>query len=113
MLVVKYEDLRLDTFGELQRVLTFLGCKADATRIRNAIANSSLERMRMKEDAARNMPKNQNEVGRFVRSGSTGGWKDKIPPDLLQMVDTSAGEMLAKIGYPLAFGHSTKQLAVS
>ena len=113
LLVVRYEDLRRDTFWELQRVLEFLGFKVDPTRIRTAIANSSLEHMRLKEDAARNMPRNQNEVGRFVRSGSIGGWKEKMPPDLLQMVDASAGEMLTRMGYPRAFVQTVKQLAVS
>jgi estrone sulfotransferase len=113
MMVVRYEDLRADTFGQLSRVLSFLGHSIDPAQVRSAIANSSLERMRLKEDAAHNMPRNQDEVGRFVRSGSVGGWKDKLTPHQLRLLDASAGEMLTEMGYPLASQSTTDQLPVA
>ncbi len=100
MMVVRYEDLRCDTRGELSRILTFLGCEVDPEQIERAIDNCSLERMRTKEDVAHKLPRIRNEVGRFVRTGSIGGWKYKLAPHHLRLLDANAGQLLDEMGYP-------------
>jgi sulfotransferase family protein len=112
IMVLRFEDLRRDTFGELSRVLTFLGYDIDPAQIRSAIANCSLERMRIKEDSAHTMPRVHDEAGRFVRTGSIGGWKDNLSESQLQLLDASAGAMLMEMGYPVVFGRSPNQQAV-
>ena len=58
--------------------------------------------MRAKEDSARNMRKIHQDVGKFVRTGSIGGWKNKLTPHHLRLIDAAAGDMLCDMGYPMS-----------
>ncbi len=40
------------------------------------------------------------EDARFVRSGSVGGWREKLSPAQIDMVTAYAGEALVRAGYP-------------
>ena len=50
-LLVRYEDLRVDTGHELERVLRFIGTPGDPSAIRDAVDYASFERMRARESA--------------------------------------------------------------
>lgn len=113
LLVVRYEDLRKDTEPGLTEMLQFLGIERDRDSIRRAIENNSLNAMREKEEKAKKSGATlgkgtllrkhsvDREDGRFVRSGSVGGWRAKLTPQQIALVDRYAGESLMKHGYPL------------
>jgi hypothetical protein len=112
LLVVRYEDLRRDTETGLLEMLEFLGINGDRDRIRRAIENNSLRNMREKEEKAKNSgaplvkgtllrKHNVNrEDARFVRTGSVGGWREKLSDSQIEMVTRYAGEALLRAGYP-------------
>ncbi|MGA7219795.1 MAG: sulfotransferase domain-containing protein [Candidatus Sulfotelmatobacter sp.] len=112
LLVVRYEDLRKDTETGLMEMLDFLGIEGDPDRVRSAVENNSLSNMREKEEKAKNSgatlgkgtllrKHNLNrEDARFVRSGSMGGWREKLSPEQIAMVDRYALEALERAGYP-------------
>jgi hypothetical protein len=112
LLVVRYEDLRRDTETGLLEMLEFLGINGDRNLIRRAIENNSLRNMREKEEKAKNSgatlgkgtlirKHNVNrEDARFVRSGSVGGWREKLTDLQIDMVTRYAGEALLRAGYP-------------
>jgi hypothetical protein len=112
MLVVRYEDLRKDTENGLMEMLDFLGIESDRDRIRRAVENNSLRNMREKEEKAKNSgatlgkgtllrKHNVNrEDARFVRTGSVGGWREKLTDSQIDMVTRYAGEALLRAGYP-------------
>jgi hypothetical protein len=112
LLVVRYEDLRKDTENGLSEMLQFLGITADRERIRKAVENNSLRAMREKEEKAKNsgatmgkgtlLKKHRvdKEDARFVRSGSVGGWTEKLSDAQIAMVTKYAGEALVRAGYP-------------
>jgi hypothetical protein len=112
LLVVRYEDLRRDTETGLLEMLDFLGIHGDRDRIRRAIENNSLRNMREKEEKAKNSgatlgkgtllrKHNVNrEDARFVRTGSVGGWREKLTDSQIDMVTRYAGEALLRAGYP-------------
>ncbi len=112
LLVVRYEDLRRDTENGLVEMLQFLGIESDLGRIRRAVENNSLRNMREKEEKAKNSgatlgkgtllrKHNVNrEDARFVRSGSVGGWREKLADSQIDMVTRYAGEALLRAGYP-------------
>jgi len=100
LLLVKFEDLRLDTSGTLQKVLEFLGAGADAQPIEAAIRDNSLERMREKEDrASTKKTRNRGGVHRFVGAGSVGGWKERLSDQQLEVLEQAAGDSLTRLGY--------------
>ncbi len=111
LLVVRYEDLRKDTETGLMEMLEFLGIRGDRDVVRRAVENNSLRAMREKEDKAKKsgatlgkgtlLRKHRvdREDARFVRSGSVGGWREKLSPAQIEMVTKHAGEALARAGY--------------
>ncbi len=112
LLVVRYEDLRKDTENGLLEMLDFLGIQSDRDLIRHAVANNSLRNMREKEEKAKTsgatlgkgtlLRKHRidREDARFVRTGSVGGWRDKLTDSQIDMVTRYAGEALLRAGYP-------------
>jgi hypothetical protein len=120
LLVVRYEDLRKDTETGLLEMLDFLGIKGDREVIRRAIENNSLRNMREKEEKAKNsgatlgkgtlLRKHRvdKEDARFVRSGSVGGWREKLSDTQIDMVTRYAGEALLRAGYPAGLGMPTQ-----
>jgi hypothetical protein len=112
LLVVRYEDLRADTETGLLEMLDFLGIQSDRDRIRRAVENNSLRNMREKEEKAKNsgatlgkgtlLRKHRvdKEDARFVRTGSVGGWREKLSDTQIEMVKRYASEALLRAGYP-------------
>jgi hypothetical protein len=112
LLVVRYEDLRKDTESGLGEMLEFLGISSDPARIRKAVENNSLKAMRDKEEKVKKsgvvggkgtlLRKHRidREDARFVRTGSVGGWREKLSEAQIKMVAEYAGEALTRVGYP-------------
>ncbi|MCU1296842.1 MAG: sulfotransferase [Acidobacteriaceae bacterium] len=106
-MLVRYEDLRHNTEEVLTQVLHFLAVPVDGGVIRGAIQNNSLQAMRTKEDrlhasgirVVKHPFKSSREEGRFVYKGETGGWRGKLPPEQLDLIDRYAGYVLARLGY--------------
>jgi hypothetical protein len=103
MLLIKFEDMRRDPEPSISRIVRFLGFTGEPALIRKAIENNSVERMRQKENAAQRLPRSSREEGRFVRKGAIAGWREKMTERQLRLVDDYAGEVLLRMGYPLAF----------
>jgi len=98
LLVIRFEDLRADTVKTIIEVATFLGLTPDEQRIRRAIADNTIERMRAKEKEA---PQRASKRGQFIRSGSVGGWRANLNPAQVALFRDAVGDLLTRIGYPL------------
>lgn len=105
LLVVQFEDLRQNPIEGFTRIADFLELNVSAERIQRAVANNSLDRMKEKERAE---PQRVSIKDRFVRTGSTQGWRAKLTPAQLELFDKHAGSALERLGYPLC-----SQLATS
>jgi hypothetical protein len=110
LLVVRYEQLRQNPEQKIGEMLQFLGITPNFQVIRRAIENNSLQRMRAKEDNAKNAGersivlgnrKHKEEESRFVRKGAVGGWRDKLTDAQVRLLEQYAGEMLVAAGYEL------------
>lgn len=95
VLVVRYEDLRADPFAELGRMAEFLNLAGgtDPERIRRAVENSTLEKMRAGEmaertrgvSAFRNPPKN-DFIGDGQRRSSLAAIGDEVEEAYLRLL---------------------------
>jgi len=109
-LLVRYEDLRRNTADVLTRVITFLGARPDREAICRAIQNNSIDAMKAKEDRVHALnlrirmppPRSSREEGRFVHKGEVEGWRRKLTPAQLDLIDQWAGQALMRLGYPLS-----------
>ena len=98
LLVLRFEDLRKDTFHNVVRIAEFLGLTPDEARIRKAIANNTVDRMRAKE---KQTPTRVTKSGRFVGKGSVGGWRGQLNPAQAGLFRKYAGDVLGRLGYAL------------
>ena len=98
LLVVKFEDLRRDTVKGVADVIRFFGIEPNEERIRQAIANNSVERMKAKEKES---PQRASKKGQFIRSGSVGGWRGSMTEAQVKVVRDNATDLLNRLGYPL------------
>jgi Sulfotransferase domain len=102
LLVLRFEDMRKDTGPVIRKMLDFLGVSVERETVEAAIANNSLERMRLKERQSTRLHQSKAEEGRFVRKGAVGGWREKLTEAQLRLIDSYAGEGLKRMGYPTA-----------
>ena len=96
ILLVNFEQLKRESQPELERIVDFLGMPEVKERIPAAIENNSLARMKEKEKAT---PQRTSAKGRFIRSGSAGGWQSTLTAGQAQLVQQYAGSVLARLGY--------------
>jgi hypothetical protein len=111
LLFIRYEDLRKDSVDVFRQMVDFLQVKVNVETIERAVANNTVQRMREKEDslykqegyaAVPRRPKKGVEAGgRFVRSGSIGGWQGRLSSQQLKLIERHAGSTLVRLGYPL------------
>lgn len=85
-LLLRYEDLRSDTAGELARVFQFLGTPATADELEEAVRFASVENMRQMEAkgtfwlaGSRLRPRDKSNPDAYkVRRAKVGGWRDYV-----------------------------------
>jgi len=98
-MLVRYEDLRKDPVPLFAQMADFLGAKVNEDKIKQAVANNSIQKMRDKEDKE---PVRASIGGRFVRDGKVRGWISKLTPEQVQLIEEHAGSTLLRLGYPLS-----------
>jgi hypothetical protein len=90
---VRYEDLRADTAGELQRIVRGLAGKQLGPREASAIAEEfSFERQTGRRAG-------QENRSSFLRKGVVGDWRTYFSPEAREVFDRYAGEELILLGY--------------
>ena len=111
-LLIKFEEMRRNTEGTVAQVLNFLGVDVEPQVIVNAIANNTVKKMQEKEQRSPQLsdtaPKaNGAEESRFIRSGSIAGWRNRLTPRQVELIEEKAGAVLQKMGYPV--GEAARQ----
>ena len=96
ILHVNFEELKQKPQEQLGRIVDFLHMPEVKERIPGAIENNSLARMKEKEKAN---PQRASAKGRFIRSGSAGGWRASFTERQAQLVQQYAGSLMARLGY--------------
>jgi Sulfotransferase domain len=111
LLLIRFEDMRKNTEATVSAVLKFLECNYDMDKVRAAIANNSLDRMRAKEENVKRsgvkLDKKvlirthtvETEDGRFVRKGAIGGWRAKLSESHVRLIEEWTGPTLLRMGY--------------
>lgn len=112
LLVIRYEDMRLDPAGMLQRVVAFAGTAGRAEEIEAAKEYAAYENMKKREaendgmraSGQRVRPGDDSNPESFkVRRGKVGGYRDYFTPDQLERVDAMVKDRLDPV-----FGYETE-----
>ncbi len=99
LLVVRYEDVRQDPVLWFGRMAEFLRVNVDLEKIRLAVENNSIQKMREKEEKE---PVRASIRGRFVRNGAVRGWVSQLSPAQVRLIEEHTGSALLRLGYPLS-----------
>jgi len=107
-LLVRYEDMRADTAGQLKRITEFLGTPGTDREIQDAVDYASVENMRRLEQERkfwlsgnRLVPKDRNNPDSYkVRRAKVGGWRDYFDDDQVERIDALVEDRLDPVyGY--------------
>jgi hypothetical protein len=110
-LLLRYEDMQADAARELGKVAHFLGIDATRDRLEAAVERSSADRMRKLETTEGGQwvtTKNKRSDIPFVRTASSGLWKDKLPASSIAEIESAWGHLMQELGYQL----TTTQVSV-
>lgn len=95
-LMVRYEDLLEQPIEESLRLLEYLGLEVDQERIDEVVRRQSFK-VRKQEFVEAGDIKN----AAFLRSGTSGGWRDELSDDQVARVESALGDDLVALGYPV------------
>jgi hypothetical protein len=103
-LLIRYEDLLLDSIAETAKIADFLSIQAGPERLQAAVERSSADRMRKLEKQQADQwtgTKNTRKEIPFVRAAKSGGWKETLPPHSVKQIEAAWAPLLNFLGYPL------------
>lgn len=82
--LIKYEDLRLDTLGVMQRAYSALGIDVDQRELARVVEKHTWE----------NIPADSKGEGKFYRKAAPGGWREELTPDQVEIVERVTAPLL-------------------
>jgi len=110
-LLLRYEDLLSDTTANLKKIALFLGIRATAEQLAQAVERSSADEMRKLErspaaDALclRNSSqglRNPRQDIPFVRTARAGNWKSELSQESIAELEAALGPLMRWLGYEL------------
>jgi hypothetical protein len=98
LMVLRYEDMLADSYGQLAMVARKLGITRDEARIRRAVEFSSFKTLQAQEAEAGFIEKSEHSQ-RFFRAGRAGGWRDKLSATQAAAIERDHGEQMRRFGY--------------
>ena len=99
LLVVRYEDLRKDTFFELKRVCEFLNIGCSKEVLNNSIENASVANMKKWERNTLGEPASENAS--FYRGGESNEWVSLLTEEQRQRFLARHSDVLLLAGFDL------------
>lgn len=88
-LLVKYENLRKDTFDELKKIYNFLNIDIEDHEIEKLVEKYKFE----------NIPKSQTGSGKMTRTAKPGNWEKVFSTEEKDIMKKVMGPTLKKLGY--------------
>ena len=101
-LLLRYEDMLSDTQSELAKVARFLNIEPATDRLMGVVERSSADRMRKLEASQGEhwvATKNKRSDIPFVRTASSGLWKEKLPAASIAEIESAWGPLMRELGY--------------
>jgi hypothetical protein len=87
--LLRYEDLRADTLGNMRRIYSDLDLAIDDAELSRVVEKHSWEAI----------PEEKKGEGKFYRKASTGGWRDDLSPEQAKIVEEINASVLQEF-YP-------------
>jgi len=101
-LLLRYEDLIVDTESELAKVASFLGLTVSPERLSEAVRRSSAETMRKLEEKQALKWAGTRQTRQdipFIRTAKSGNWQTELPDYCVAMIEAAWGPLMRWLGY--------------
>lgn len=82
--LVRYEDLRLDTLGTMNHIYTALEISVNEEELARVVDKHAWE----------NIPKDRKGKGKILRKAIPGGWRQDLAAEQVEMVETKAASLI-------------------
>lgn len=99
LLVLRYEDLSADPFGQFGDVVRFLGQEPESQRLMRAIQNSAFSVCQAHEQAHGFQERPIESRESFFRQGQVGQWQTRLDPALCAQIEATHGAEMRRFGY--------------
>jgi hypothetical protein len=87
--LIRYEELRDDTLGTMERLYSTLGIEVGGGDLARAVDKHAWE----------NIPENEKGQGKFYRKAKPGGWREDLTPGQVEIVEQVSAPLLKEF-YP-------------
>jgi hypothetical protein len=104
-LLLRYEDLLSDAAKELAKIAALLKIDATPERLERAVQLSSVAQMRSLEQKQSKdwvATKDTRQDIAFVREAKSGGWRKKLSPAAVHIIEQAWGATMRELGYELS-----------
>lgn len=100
VIVIRYEDMKAETFGSFKKAIEFMGITIQPEQIEKAIAASKFEQLQQKEQE-KGFSEKSISSKHFFRKGETGGWRNELTQQQAQLILNNHKKLMEKYGYPI------------
>jgi hypothetical protein len=101
--LVRYEDLKADTFTTFRAALAFADRSASDDDVRRAIAFADFAELRRQENEKGFSEKPLPHLGgSFFRRGEIGAWRDELTAEQVARIEAAHAPMMRRLGYELS-----------
>lgn len=104
ILFMKYEDMKLDSVGNITRLAAFLDLQVDSQLIDKVVALSSFKSMTSNESTNFDWVPQKADKPRHFRKGDIGDWRNHFSVEQSQQMDALFMEKLKGTGLQFDFG---------
>jgi hypothetical protein len=87
--LIRYEELRDDTLGTMERLYSTLGIQVRGEELARAVEKHAWE----------NIPEKEKGQGKFYRKAKPGGWREDLTPGQVEIVEQVSAPLLKEF-YP-------------
>lgn len=98
LIVLRYEDMKTDTFASFSKATHFIGIKTSKESIIKAINFSNIEELQ-KQEREKGFKEKPANAGSFFRKGIAGSWKTELSESLVKKICDDHHEMMVRFGY--------------
>jgi hypothetical protein len=96
--VLRYEDMKRDTFGTFTGALQFIGITRSKEEIEKAIRFSDFSELK-KQEEEKGFREKPPKADSFFRKGETGSWREVLTDEQVQAIVASHREVMQEYGY--------------
>lgn len=97
--LVRYEDLRADTFGCLARAMQFAGYPTTIGDLRRAVEFADFTRLQKQEHEKGFREVSWRAREPFFRRGVAGAWREELGTTQVARIEAAHASMMRKLGY--------------